>query len=46
MRSFQKGQVVRLPGHGEREVLEVQGDKILVGFPGGEQKLFKKELAQ
>ena len=43
---FQKGQVVRLPEHGEGEVLEVQGDKLLVSFPNGEQKLFKKEFAE
>jgi ATP-dependent DNA helicase RecQ len=40
------GQTVRLPGFGEGEVLEVQGDKILVAFPSGEQKLFKKDYAQ
>jgi ATP-dependent DNA helicase RecQ len=43
---IRQGQVVRLPEHGEGEVLEVQGDKILVAFPSGEQKLFKKEFAQ
>lgn len=43
---IRRGQVVRLPEHGEGEVLEVQGDKILVTFPNGEQKLFKKEFAQ
>jgi ATP-dependent DNA helicase RecQ len=43
---FQKGQVVRLPEHGEGEVLDVQGDKILVAFPSGEQKLFKKTFVE
>ncbi len=37
---------MRLPEHGEGEVLEVRTDKILVGFPGGERKLFKKDYAE
>jgi ATP-dependent DNA helicase RecQ len=40
------GEVVRLPEHGEGEVREVIGDKILVAFPNGEQKLFRKEFAR
>ncbi|HSK08618.1 MAG TPA: RecQ family ATP-dependent DNA helicase [Vicinamibacterales bacterium] len=42
---MKKGSLVRLPGFGEGEVIEVQGDKLLVGFPDGKQKLFKKDFA-
>jgi ATP-dependent DNA helicase RecQ len=41
-----RGQVVRLPDFGEGEVLDLHGDKILVAFPNGDQKLFKKDFAQ
>jgi ATP-dependent DNA helicase RecQ len=44
--TMKEGTLVRLPDHGEGEVLEVQGDKILVRFPDGGQKLFKREFAE
>ena len=40
------GRRVRLPEFGEGEVREVVGDKILVAFASGEQRLFKKEFAE
>ena len=43
---FKKGTLVRLPDHGEGEVLEVRGDKLLVAFPDGTQKLFKGDFAE
>ncbi|RPJ69600.1 MAG: ATP-dependent DNA helicase RecQ [Acidobacteria bacterium] len=41
-----RGRRVRLPQHGEGEVIEVVSDTILVAFPNGERKLFKREFAE
>ena len=43
-KEIEKGQVVRLPEHGEGRVKEVEGDKVVVVFPGGETKKFKAEF--
>jgi ATP-dependent DNA helicase RecQ len=43
---FEKGALVRLPDHGEGEVRDVQGDKLLVAFPDGTRKLFRREFAE
>ncbi len=41
--SIRPGDVVRLPEHGEVKVKAVEGDKIVVSFPGGETRKFKQE---
>jgi ATP-dependent DNA helicase RecQ len=43
---LRRGEVVRLPEHGHGEVVDIQGDKILVAFADGEQKLFRKDFVE
>jgi ATP-dependent DNA helicase RecQ len=39
------GEIVELPSYGEGQVKEIKEDKIVVAFPGGERKTFKKDFA-
>ena len=42
--AFSVGDAVRVPEHGEGRVRVVDDDKLLVRFPGGEEKKFKAEF--
>jgi ATP-dependent DNA helicase RecQ len=43
--AIEKGETVEMPVYGEGEVVGIENDKIIVLFPGGERKTFKKEFA-
>jgi len=45
-RSFQVGDRVRLPRFGDGTVEELDGDALVVRFPGGRSRKFKSEFAQ
>jgi ATP-dependent DNA helicase RecQ len=44
--SFTLGDRVSLPRHGEGKVEEVEGDSVVVRFPDGRSRKFKREFAR
>ena len=43
---LQKGEIVRLPKHGEAKVKEVDGKNVTVQLETGESKIFKKDFIE
>jgi ATP-dependent DNA helicase RecQ len=46
VREFSEGERVSVPAHGEGRVKSVEGDKLVVEFPGGATKMFKTEFVE